>query len=390
LFLATAGVRLPMSRSIRIPLLLCASLAVLLALPTGAGAVKKRKIGEFDLPVYVTGAPGYKKLLFVVEQEGTVRVVRGRRKVGHAFLNIRGMVNYDGAERGLLSIAFPPNYRQSGLFYVFFTDGQGDLRVMQFRRRSATRARRNSGREVIEIPHRDAGNHNGGQLQFLGNLLYIATGDGGGGGDPDNSAQNLDSLLGKILRVRPTPGGGYTVPNDNPFVGRPGRDEIFSYGLRNPWRFSFDTRGPGGPYLSIGDAGQERFEEVDYERIGGASGANFGWNAFEGFAPYGGGSPDPGGTRKPIFAYRTTADGNCTIIGGYVVRARRLGGLRGRYLYADHCRGQLRSFRPKLGGARGDRPIGVNVSLPSSFGVDNRNRIYVSSLEGPVFRLVRG
>jgi glucose/arabinose dehydrogenase len=384
-------VSVQMSRSIRILTLLCAGLAALLALAPAAGAVKERKIGDFDHPVYVTGAPGYPKLLFVVEQPGSVRVVRGHHKLGHAFLNIRGMVGYDGAERGLLSIAFPPDYKQSGRFYVFFNNDQGDIQVMEFVRRSATRARRSSGRLVLEINHRANSNHNGGQLQFLGDLLYISTGDGGSGGDPPNNAQNLDSLLGKILRIHPTPGGGYTVPDDNPFVGRPGRDEIFSYGLRNPWRFSFDTTGSGGPYIAIGDAGQDNFEEVDYERVTAASGANFGWDAFEGFGPYtDGDTPDPGGTTKPILAYGTHSDGNCTIVGGYVVRDRRLGGLRGRYLYADFCAGQLRSFKPNSGGASHDKRVGVHVSSVSSFGVDTRGRIYVCSLEGPVFRLVRG
>jgi glucose/arabinose dehydrogenase len=385
-----------MSRPIRSSLLLCAVLAALLAIAPAAGArIKKRQIGNFDHPVYATVAPGFPKLLFVVEQPGSVRVAMGHHKLRHAFLNIRGMVGYDGAERGLLSIAFPPDYKQSGLFYVDYNDQQGDIIVEEFHRRSATRASSGSGRLVLQINHRANANHNGGQLQFLDDLLYISTGDGGSGGDPPNNAQNIDSLLGKILRIDPRESGGnsYTVPSDNPFVGKPGRDEIFSYGLRNPWRFSLDTMGSGGPYIAIGDAGQDRFEEVDYERVSAASGANFGWDAFEGFAPYTGensGTPDPGGTTKPIFVYGTHSDGNCTIIGGYVVRDPRLGRLRGRYLYSDFCAGQLRSFVPQLGGARGDRPIGVHVDSPSSFGEDARGRIYVCSLDGPVYRLVRG
>jgi glucose/arabinose dehydrogenase len=378
-----------MSRSTRILLPFCAALAAMLALVPTAGAVKARQIGNFDSPVYVTGAPGNPKLLFVVEQAGTVRVLKRGHEVGHAFLNIRGMVGYDGAERGLFSIAFPPDYAQSGRFYVDFTDQQGDINVMQFQRRSATRARRSSGRLVLQVNHRENSNHNGGQLQFLGDLLYISTGDGGAGGDPPNNAQNLDSLLGKILRVRPNAGGGYTVPDDNPFVGRSGRDEIFSYGLRNPWRFSFDS-GPGGPYIAIGDAGQEKFEEVDYEHVGAAAGANFGWDAFEGFGPYTGdesGTPDPGGTTKPVLVYGTHSDGNCTIVGGYVVRAP-LGGLRGRYLYSDYCAGNLRSFRP--GAAGSDRAVGIHVDSVTSFGEDTRGRIYVCSQSGPVYRLVRG
>jgi glucose/arabinose dehydrogenase len=389
-----AGNRAQTKRLSGTVLLLCAAVVALAALAPDAGArIKKRRIANFDHPVYVAGAPGFPKLLFVVEQPGTVRVVKGHRKLRRPFLNLRGLVGYDGAERGLLSIAFPPDYKRSGAFYVFFNDNQGDIHVDQFHRRSPTGARRGSQRPVLQINHRANANHNGGQLQFLGDLLYISTGDGGSGGDPPNNAQNLGSLLGKILRIRPGATGGYTVPADNPFVGRPGQDEIYSYGLRNPWRFSFDKRGPGGPYISIGDAGQDRFEEVDYERVAAAAGANFGWDAFEGFAPYTGensGTPDPGGTTKPILAYGTHADGNCTIVGGYVVRDRRLGRLRGRYLYADFCAGRLRSFQPRLGGAVGDRGIGVHVDSPSSFGEDDRHRIYVCSLDGPVYRLVRG
>jgi glucose/arabinose dehydrogenase len=373
---------------------LLAVLALLLALPAAAGArIGKRKVADFDKPVYATGAPGAPKLLFVVEQPGTVRVVKSGHKLRHPFLNIRGEVGFDGDERGLLSIAFPPDYAQSGRFYVDYNDKQGNIHVAEFSRRSATRANRGSERTVLMIDHRAHANHNGGQLQFLGDLLYISTGDGGGGGDPPNNAQNLDSLLGKILRIDPRPSGGnpYSVPADNPFVGKAGRDEIFSYGLRNPWRFSFDTAGSGGATIAIGDAGQDRFEEVDYESVSAASGANFGWDAFEGFGPYTGGesgTPDPGGTTKPIFVYGTHDDGNCTIIGGYVVRDQQLGGLRGRYLYSDYCAGNLRSFVPGPGGARGDHSIGVHVDGPTSFGVDTRNRVYVCSLGGPVYRLV--
>jgi glucose/arabinose dehydrogenase len=379
-----------MTTRLRILTVLCAALAALLAAAPGAGAVKKRKIANFKSPVSVAAAPGYNKLLFVVEQPGTVRVIKGNRKLRRPFLKIRSLVNYDGAERGLLSIAFPPDYRQSGRFYVFFTDNDGDLRVEEFRRRSPTRARRGSARTVIEIPHRQFPNHNGGQLQFLGDLLFIGSGDGGDAGDPDNNAQNTDSLLGKILRIDPRASGGnpYTVPNSNPFVGRAGRDEIYSYGLRNPWRFSIDTFRPGGPYLAIGDAGQDRFEEIDFLTVAAANGANFGWDALEGFQPYPGGSQSPGGLTPPVLAYGGGL--NCAVIGGYVGGKKAPGPLRGRYVYSDFCAGKVISFAPRNGNARGVRPTGVEVDAPSSFGIDNRGRLYVCSLEGPVYRLVRG
>jgi glucose/arabinose dehydrogenase len=353
-----------------------------------AGGVALKKVGTFDSPVYVTGAPGFPKLLFVVEQPGRVVVLEDGRRAG-TFLDIRDIVE-DGGERGLLSVAFPPDYAASKRFYVYYTDAEGAIRVDEFQRRSATRAARGSRRSVITIPHPVNANHNGGQLQFLGNLLYFGTGDGGSGGDPPNNAQNKDVLLGKLLRIDPRASAGkpYSVPADNPFVGKPGRDEIYGYGLRNPFRFSFDTT-HGQARIAIGDVGQNRFEELDYLTVGRANGANFGWDALEGFSEYteeNSGTPDPGGTVKPIFAYGRGS--GCTIIGGYVVRDPRLPGLRGRYVYADLCEGQLRSLVPHLKRASGDRGLGLQVQSPSSFGEDHQHRLYVVSLEGPVYRLV--
>ena len=356
-----------------------------------AGLALKR-IGSFDNPTYVTGAPGFPKLLFVVEQPGKVAVLRGGHELGHPFLDISDLVDF-GGERGLLSIAFPPDYKQSGDFYAYYTDRAGNIRVDEFQRAGATRARRSSRRNVIEIPHPVNDNHNGGQLQFLGDLLYLGTGDGGSAGDPPNNAQNKESLLGKLLRIDPRPSGGtpYSVPADNPLVGKSGRDEIYSYGLRNPFRFSFDTTSAGRPRIAIGDVGQNQFEELDYTTVAGAAGANFGWDALEGFHPYeeeNSGTPDPGGTTKPIMAYSHSRDGgSCTIIGGYVVGPGGPPSLRGRYLYADYCSGIVRSLVPHLRRAGGDRKTGLTVSSPTSFGQDDLGRIYIASQEGPVFRL---
>jgi len=357
------------------------------------GGVALRRIGNFDSPTYVTGAPGLPKLLFVVEQRGTVQIVREGRKLGHPFLDISGLVGDDGGERGLLSIAFPPDYAQSGRFYVYYTDERGNIRVEEFQRRSATLAARSSRRSVIEILHPVNANHNGGQLQFLDELLYFGTGDGGSGGDPPNNAQNRESLLGKLLRIDPRPSGGqpYSVPADNPFVGNAGRDEIYSYGLRNPFRFSFDSS-KGRARIAIADVGQNRFEELDYTTVAAAGGANFGWDALEGFSPYSeenGGTPDPGGTIKPIIAYSHSRDGgSCSIIGGYVVGGGGPPSLRGRYVYSDFCSGQLRSLVPHLHRAGGDRRLGLEVPSPTSFGEDSRGRIYVCSQAGGVYRLV--
>jgi glucose/arabinose dehydrogenase len=388
-------------------IVLCAALA-LVALPAcgtaqqhrqvepsqrRAGGVALKRIGSFESPTYATGAPGFPKLLFVVEQPGTVRVIRGGHELGHPFLDIRDLVGSDGGERGLLSIAFPSDYRESRRFYVYYTDNDGNIRIEEFHRRSATRAAASSGRPVIEIPHPVNANHNGGQLQFLGNLLYLGTGDGGSGGDPPNNAQNKESLLGKLLRIDPRPSAGrpYSIPADNPFVGKAGRDEIYSYGLRNPFRFSFESA-KGQPRLAIADVGQNHFEELDYTTVAAARGANFGWDAFEGFTPYSeenGGTPDPGGTTKPIMAYSHSRDGgSCSIIGGYAVENGGPPSLRGRYVYTDFCSGQLYSLIPHAHRASRDRRLGLRVASPTSFGEDSGGRIYVCSQEGPVYRLV--
>jgi glucose/arabinose dehydrogenase len=357
-----------------------------------AGLALKR-VGNFDSPTYIAGAPGFPKLLFVVEQPGEVEVLSGGHKLSHPFLDISDLVDF-GGERGLLSIAFPPDYKQSGDFYVYYTDRGGNIRVDEFQRAGATRARRGSRRNVIEIPHPVNTNHNGGQLQFLGNLLYLGTGDGGSAGDPPNNAQNKESLLGKLLRIDPRPSGGqpYSIPADNPFVGKPGRGEIYSYGLRNPFRFSFDITTAAQPRIAIGDVGQNRFEELDYTTLAAAAGANFGWDALEGFHPYeeeNSGTPDPGGTTKPIMAYSHDRDGgSCTIIGGYVVGPGGPAPLRGHYLYADYCSGIVRSLVSHLHRAGNDHRTGLTVASPTSFGEDDRGRIYVCSQEGAVFRIV--
>jgi glucose/arabinose dehydrogenase len=362
------------------------------AATSAKGGVALKRIGSFDTPVYVTGAPGFPELLFVVEQPGRIIVLRNGRRVAKPFLDLRGPVLAEG-ERGLLSVAFPPDYATSKRFYVYYTDARGSIRVDEFRRAGPTRALASSRRPVIAIPHAENSNHNGGQLQFLGNLLYLGSGDGGSAGDPPNNAQNRNSLLGKLLRIDPRPSGGrpYSVPASNPFVGRPGRPEIYSYGLRNPFRFSFDTVTAAQPRLTIGDVGQNRFEEIDYTTVGRASGANFGWDAFEGFSSYEdeeSGTPDPGGTVKPIFAYSHDRGGSCSVTGGLVVADRALRSLYRRYVYADFCEGQIRSLVPHLRRASGEQKAGLSVASPSSFGEDTRHHVYVTSLEGPVFRLV--
>ena len=358
----------------------------------GRGSFRAKRLGDYRDPVYVIGPQGAKGLRFVVEKAGRILAVGPHGKTT-TFLDIRNRVTHDG-ERGLLSVAFPPNYAQSGLFYVYYTDNRGDIVVTEFKRsnKNPRRAKRKSGRRVIMIKHRLNANHNGGQLQFgADGYLYFATGDGGSGGDPDENAQNLDSLLGKLIRIDPRRHGSqpYSVPGSNPFVGAPGRDEIYAYGLRNPYRFSFDR--PSG-HLVIGDVGQDTWEEIDYLPVAAASGANFGWDAYEGYGRFDStdASPIPAGPVTPPIHQYKHVDGNCAVTGGYVSHDPKTPSLDGRYIYADYCKSQIRSLIPADGGASDDRPI---AGLPtfggiSSFGQDTKGRVYVTDLgSGGVYEI---
>jgi glucose/arabinose dehydrogenase len=348
--------------------------------------VRLRTVGRFEAPVYVTAPPRDRRRLFVVERGGTVRIVRGGRRLARPFLDVSRLTTTDG-ERGLLSIAFPPDYARSGRVYAYYTDRRGAIRLDEWRRSRASADRVNAGsrRTVLVQPHGEFSNHNGGQVQFARDgLLYFAIGDGGGGGDPLESAQDLGTLLGKMGRIDPRRDGGraYRVPSANPYRGRSGaRSEIYASGLRNPFRFSFDRRTGD---LVIADQGQDTYEEVNFLPRGRGRGANLGWDVFEGRHPFESGSAP--GALPPTFE-RAHAQGWCSITGGYVVRDRALAGLYGRYVYGDLCRRGLRSVRLTRAGARGDRAVGVSVSSLASFGEDGRGRVHAVSLEGPVYRL---
>jgi glucose/arabinose dehydrogenase len=343
------------------------------------------RIGTFDQPTFVTAPPGDRKRVFVTEQPGRIRVLVDRKKRSRPFLDIAGDVNCCG-ERGLLSMAFAPDYAESGRFYVYFTRGDGDIVVRQYTRSASNPdvADRGSARQVIRIEHSRFPNHNGGQLQFgPDRMLYLGTGDGGGGGDPLRNGQDRGTLLGKILRIDPRPGGGYSVPEDNPFRGRSGmRGEIWAYGLRNPYRFSFDR---GGRALAIGDVGQNTYDEIDHAADGGR-GDNYGWSVYEANARFRSGSA-PGHVR-PVIVRRLGRGGNCAAIGGYVVRDRALTGLTGRYLHGDNCNPTIYSARLSSKGASANRSTGLRLSGLSSFGEDALGRVYATSLNGGVYRLV--
>ncbi|HVQ59163.1 MAG TPA: PQQ-dependent sugar dehydrogenase [Solirubrobacterales bacterium] len=381
---------------------LIASAALLLlalaAVPAAKAAPALVPVGEFDEPIYVTAPPGDKDRLFVVERKG--RIMRVQNGAATTFADLRGLVGCGSAcsgERGLLSIAFAPDFASSGHLYVDYAQNDdGVIHVAELTASGST-APVSSLRELLAIQHPGESNHNGGQLQFgPDGFLYISTGDGGGRDDEHQNAQKLDSLLGKLLRIDPRPTGllPYGVPAGNPFPAAAApADTIWSYGLRNPFRFSFDRVTKA---LVIGDVGQDAREEVDYVPFGIGAGFNFGWSCREGLIA--GPALDPKCTGapadafvEPIFEYPHADPGGgaafgCAIIGGYVARDENLGDLYGRYLYGDTCTGELRSFNPAATFGS-DRSEHFEVPGLSSFGEDGCGHLYAVSGLGKVLRL---
>jgi glucose/arabinose dehydrogenase len=384
---------------------LVAGLASLLAVvPAPAQSVRLAPFGgqTYSAPYYVTGAPGDPSRVFVAEGGGTIRLVKDGATESTPFLTIPEV--YTGCEAcGLLSMAFPSDYTASGLFYVFYTRDsalageQYYLRIEEFRRSAANPDVTDPAtrRVVLEIPHFATVFHNGGQLQFgPDRLLYISVGDGGPQGDPNGNAQSTLTRLGKLLRINPagTMPGEYSIPPDNPFAGdKPGADEIYSYGLRNPYRFSFD-RLTGD--LTIGDVGQSRREEINFMLSGSGRGVNFGWNCFEGSQPFSATSPSctpqiPNHT-PPVLEYPHPASGPVAVNGGYVIRDGALPSLLGRYVYADTYNvfgAELRTAQLFAGGSSGDSGLGVFATTVVSFGEDACGHIYVATIGGVVYRL---
>lgn len=339
-------------------------------------------------PTFLASPPGGTDI-YIVEQPGRIRKLAAGVPQAPV-LDISARVNYAG-ERGMLSLAFDPQFATNGNVFVYFTDPNGDIAIERFTFPVPGRIQPLLGSEstavrVLTISHRTFANHNGGQLQFgLDGMLYVGTGDGGGGGDPFGNGQNLDTLLGKILRIDVS-SLPYKAPPDNPFAGQAGkRPEIWAYGVRNPWRFSFDASTRN---LYIADVGQGSREEVDVVAAS-AAGLNYGWNIWEGTICYpSGNSCNPAGITVPVIDY-DHGDG-CSITGGYVYRGSALPEIAGRYFYSDFCKGWLRSFLVAGGAASERTDWGVTpVGNIQSFGVDSRNELYVLTSAGGVYRLVR-
>jgi glucose/arabinose dehydrogenase len=351
-------------------------------------------VGGLAEPVHVAAPPGDARL-FVVERAGRVRLVKDGALEAEPFLDLVDRVRSGGLEQGLLSIAFHPRHAEDGRLFVAYTGEGGDLTIAEYRvaAGSPDRADPASARVLLVVPHRGATNHNGGQLAFgPDGFLYAGTGDGGGAGDPEGDAQSTSSLLGKLLRLdvdRADEGLPYGIPPTNP-AGL-ARREIWAYGLRNPWRFSFD-RATGDLY--VGDVGQNAWEEVNVQPASSAGGENYGWNLMEGDGHcYGGADCLAPGLElvRPVVEHPNPAEG-CSVTGGFVYRGAALPALTGTYLYGDFCSGAVRSFR-LAGGvatARAELTGALGGALPglASFGEDGAGELLAVQLgEGRVLRL---
>ena len=325
--------------------------------------------------------------LFFTEQVGRVRVHDGQTLLTAPFLDLTAMVSGTG-EQGLLSVAFHPRYAENGYFFVNYTNQRGDTVVARYTVSASepNRAEPASVKVILEVDQPFA-NHNGGQMQFgPDGYLWIGMGDGGSGGDPSNRAQNLGDLLGKLLRIDVDSGDPYAIPPDNPFAGHPtARREIWAYGLRNPWRFSFD-RATGD--LWIADVGQGDWEEVDFQPAGSIGGENYGWRLMEGTHCYNPPSNCNDGTLvQPLIEYGHD-EGGCSVTGGYVYRGARSPRLHGLYLYGDYCDGVLRGAR-RDGGTAVSSALYDTGFLITTFGEDVLGEIYVADYSnGRILRIV--
>jgi len=340
--------------------------------------IRLQQVATLEQPLGMavrTGDPA----LYVAQKTGKIVVLRDGEVDPDPLLDLTQLVSL-GGEQGLLGLAFSPNGRE---LYVNYTDTSGDTRVVGYAMRD-DRVVLSSRRDILVIDQPYT-NHNGGNLAFgPDGYLYIGLGDGGSGGDPQGNGQSLATLLGKMLRIDPQLSGEapFLIPPDNPFVGRADvRPAIWVYGLRNPWRYSFD-RLTGD--LWIGDVGQSAWEEIDHQPSGSSGGENYGWNLMEGAHPFAGDAPE--GAVRPVYEYSQDG-GGCTVIGGYVYRGTQIAGLDGAYLFGDLCLGRIEALRVEDGRVVDHRELGPVVENLSSFGEDADGELYALSLSGGVYRI---
>jgi glucose/arabinose dehydrogenase len=339
--------------------------------------------GSFSRPVDVQHAGDGSRRLFIVEQPGRIRIIQDGQVLETPFLDIRERVNDSGNEQGLLGLAFHPRYAENGIFFVNYSANNSDNTVARFHVSSDPNVADPATETKLMSVSDPFPNHNGGALDFgPDGYLYIGFGDGGAAGDPFGNGQSLSTLLGKVLRVDVDSGEPYAIPSDNPFANGGGQPEIWAYGLRNPWRVSFD-RATGDFY--IGDVGQGVWEEIDFIPAGSAGGENFGWDHREGAHDYVSGGP--AGMIDPAAEY-SHGEGGCSVTGGYVYRGPSLPEWQGIYLYGDYCTGIIWGLI-RSGNSWQDPVLydtGFNIS---SFGEDEAGELYLADLNGGVYRLAR-
>jgi glucose/arabinose dehydrogenase len=337
----------------------------------------------FEAPLGVTNAGDGSGRLFVVEQTGAIRIIDGGTVLEEPFLDV-GEAIVAGGEQGLLGLAFHPDYKRNGRFFINYTDVNGDTVVAEVRTSDdPNRADEGSVQPLLQIGQPFA-NHNGGQLEFGSDgYLYIATGDGGSGGDPQGNGQNTGALLGKLLRIDVDSGDPYRIPDDNPFANGDGAPEVWAYGLRNPWRFSFDAKTDD---LWIADVGQGDFEEINRTPTD-RSGLNYGWNIMEGDRCFEGSGCDRSDKVLPISGY--THELGCSVTGGYVYRGAESPALTGGYIFGDYCSGTIWGIDARASNFTMPQELLESGLSISSFGLDEEGELYLTDLsEGGLYKVV--
>jgi glucose/arabinose dehydrogenase len=357
-----------------------------LSLPNPENFFWKPVASGLSQPIGITYTSSEEDRIYIVEQVGIVSIIDRRSFLPEPFLDIQSRVNSQGSEQGLLGLAFHPQYPQVPFIFVNYTDLKGNTVISRFMVTGGEPAQADAGSEKILLRvDQPFSNHNGGEVVFgPDDYLYLGLGDGGSAGDPRGNAQSTNTLLGKILRIDVNQGDPYSIPADNPFANAGGKPELWAYGLRNPWRFSFD-RQTGALY--IGDVGQNSWEEVDYLPAGSPGGFNFGWNYYEGLHPYQG-TPTAGEQFvQPVFEYGH--DQGCSIIGGVVYRGMQLSDWRGVYLFGDYCSGIVWGmYLQPDGNWQVQRMFETNARI-TSFGEDAAGEVYLADHGGNIFVLAR-
>lgn len=352
--------------------------------PPSASGIRLVEVARgFSQPIYVASPPGDARL-FVVEQTGKIRIIQNGTVLPTPFLDVTAKIT-SGGERGLLSVAFHPQYASNGFFYVYYTDLAGDTRVERYRATGGSNTADPASAQLVLAVDQPFANHNGGLLMFgPDGKLFVGLGDGGSAGDPQGNGQNPATLLGKILRLDVDAAQPYAIPANNPFFGQTGkRGEIWLTGVRNPWRYAFD-RDAG--LLYVADVGQNQWEEI-HVLPAGTGGQNLGWNLMEGTHCYNAASCVQQGLTLPVLEY-SHADG-CSITGGFVYRGSAIPGLRGHYFYSDYCEGWVRSFRWTGSAVADAREWEVgDIGNVTSFGEDSARELYLTTAGGIVLKMV--